>query len=454
MKYECENMLRPEQHTDTHKDLPHSCAAERESLTYTRTCNVTAAYDVVICGGGPAGVTAALAAASQGARTAIIERLNCFGGLSTAGLVAPISEFNKNGRRIINGRTWQIIERLAEIGGADITWNNGNIPFDPEYYKLLLQNVLVEAGVTVYLECDFVDCITEGKRITHIICSGRSGRFAIGGKCFVDATGDALLAYSAGVPMQRETDDRQPATLCFRLGGVDTDNLENIRLSEPGVKYYNKRIKDILESVSSEVPVFGGPWFCWALRRGVVNVNMTRAAVNIEDAEDFGRVICKLRSDAVLFTELLKKHVPEFKECWLMETASLVGCRQGRRIVGAHTLTGAELLSGEESYDAVAASAHPVDIHSGKDSSQRVVFLDREGFIPYRCLFNEEYPNLLAAGRCISADYEAFASVRVQAPCMATGEAAGYAAAFAVSNGTAVGKVDVNLIRTLLGRNI
>ena len=436
------------------KDKKASTCNEDSRISVTYTCNLIVAesYDVVVCGGGPAGVMAALAAATQGASVAVIERLNCFGGLATSGLVAPISEFNKNGRRIINGLSWQTIERLAEMGGADITWRSGNVPFDPEYYKLLLQNTLASAGVKMYLECRFVDCICKDNRITHVICGGRSGNFAIGGKCFVDATGDALLANSAGVPMQAETEDCQPATLCFRLGGVDTDRLENLRLSEPGVKYYNKRIKTILESLEPKVPIFGGPWFCWALRPGVVNVNMTRATVNINDPQDFSRVVCKLRSDAVLFSELLKKHVEEFRNSWLMETASLVGCRDGRRIIGAHTLTGSELLSGVRPADAVAASAHPVDIHSGKDSSQRVVFLECEGYIPYRCLYNPHYPNLLVAGRCISADHEAFASTRVQAPCMATGEAAGYAAAFVSGHGVSAADVDTVFLQKLLSR--
>lgn len=424
----------------------------KSEIDINRSCKVLASYDVIVCGGGPAGFTAAVSAARMGMRTAIIERQGFFGGLATAGLVSPISEFNMNGRRVIGGIAWETMERLAETGGADLTWRIGNIPFDPECYKLILQKMLIEAGVAIYLECSIIDCAINDRCLTHIICSARCGLFALEGKCFIDCSGDAVLSLAAGVSMQPMSVECQPATLCFRLGGVDTAHLENICFSEPDTRYYNKRIKEILEYLNEPVPQFGGPWFCFSLHEGVVTVNMTRATADINDPISFSAAACRLRKDAMAFTELLRCHVKEFKDCWIIETASIVGCRESRRILGAHTLTGPELLSGIEPDDAIAVSAHPIDIHSAADSSQRVIFLDREGYIPYRALYAPEYPNLLTAGRCLSADREAFASVRVQAPCMATGEAAGCAAAMAVKSGIPVGDVDVALLRKNLGR--
>ena len=135
-----------------------------------------------------------------------------------------------------------------------------------------------------------------------------------------------------------------------------------------------------------------------------------------------------------------------------METAAIAGWRESRRILGAHVLSGEELLSSVHFEDTIAASAHPVDIHLASGSGQKVTFLDREGFIPYRSLYAEAFPNLLVAGRCISADRSAFASVRVQAPCMAVGQAAGTAAAICCRDAIAVSEVKTHVLLDELRR--
>jgi hypothetical protein len=158
-------------------------------------------------------------------------------------------------------------------------------------------------------------------------------------------------------------------------------------------------------------------------------VNMTRAAANSADMESVSGAMGKLREDIFSFVDLLKKHIPAFRHCHLIQTAVQLGCRESRRILGLHTLTGDELLNGVHFEDTIACSAHPVDIHKAADTSQELIFLKEPGYIPYRSLITKNYDNLIAAGRCISADRRAFASLRVQAPSMATGQAAGAAAA-------------------------
>lgn len=426
----------------------------RHFVEYQHQYPELAEYDVIVCGGGPSGYIAAIAAARLGMHTAIVEQLSFFGGMATAGLVAPISEFHKNGRNIIGGIPWEAMIRLEKAGGADLSYPIGNVPYDPELYKAVIQEMILESKIDPYLSCTVADCVQSGNTITHLICMSKHGGFALKGQYFVDCTGDAVLCQAAHVPFQPELEagELQPATLCFRLGNVDTDHLENIHLSHPNTRYLNSRVKEILLSVrnTEQVPNFGGPWFCWALRDGIVNVNMTRAQVKCTGPLDTSRIACELRMDSIRFVELLRKYVKEFENCYLMETATLVGYRESRRIQGAHVLTGEELLSGYRFEDTIAASAHPVDIHYAKDSSQKVIFLDQEGFIPFRSLYIDTYANLLVAGRCISADGDAFASVRVQAPCMATGQAAGTAGALCCQNRIAVCQLDPALLQKYL----
>ena len=204
-------------------------------ITQTKEVPVVGSYDVVVCGGGPAGLIAAIAAARGGARTALVARYGFLGGMATAGLVAPISVFNYNGRRIVGGIPWEFVERLAGIGGAEEEKPLGNITFSPEKYKLVAQRMLLEAGVTLYFHSYLTGCRTEEGRISHVVIENKNGAEALVARYFIDATGDADLALRAGVPMQPAGTTLQPASLIFMLGGVDTDALPMLRHSRQGV---------------------------------------------------------------------------------------------------------------------------------------------------------------------------------------------------------------------------
>lgn len=414
-------------------------------------------YDVLVCGGGPSGFIAAIAAARNGAKTALVEKSAFLGGMATGGLVAPISEFNKNGRRIVGGIPWEFAEKLHALGGADLSYPIGNVPYDPELYKLAAQRMTLEAGVDLYLGCTLWDCETENHILRRGLFSNRCGNFALEAKCFIDCTGDAELAFRAGAPFQfmPEEETLQPATLCFRLANVDTDRLEKIRFREHNTKYANARIKELLLELKNQgvdVPNFGGPWFHWSMRDGIVCVNMTRSPVSVSDVRRASIMECQLREDAFRLVTLLKEHIEEFRNCYIVQTATQAGYRESRRIQGVHILTGEEILSRTAFADTVALTAHPVDVHHATDTRQDVQFLEREGCIPYRSLILKDFPNLIVGGRCISADRNAFASVRVQAPVMAIGQAAGTAAALSTSTNIPANSLNPEPLRHILAR--
>lgn len=423
-----------------------------ESIVQVREIPVIAEYDVVVCGGGPSGFIAAIAAARGGARVALVERLGFLGGMATASLVAPISVFNYNGRRIIDGIPWEFIERLIEVGGAKEEKPIGNITFSPEKYKLVAQRMVLEAGVSLYFHSYLTGSKSDGGRLSHIIIDNKNGAEAIAGKYFIDCTGDADLSFQIGVPMQPMRSELQPATLIFMLGGVDTDSLPMIHHNKQGVNYHDLDMRSILEDMAKEVklPQFGGPWYCGVLDHGLVLVNMTRTYADMSDNRQATNTECLLREDVFTFVDLLIKNVLAFKNAYLIMTAPQTGTRETRRIKGVHTLSGEEYLEATDFSDAISRGCHPVDIHSSSSNNQRCEFLKDAAFIPYRCLIAPGFPNLLVGGRAFSADGISSASVRVQASVMGLGQAAGAAAALCVQSGKDVSDVDITLLRKTL----
>ena len=188
------------------------------NIMLNKSVQVVGQYDVIVCGGGPAGWIAAVAAARNGKKTALIERYGFLGGAATASYVTPISKFNKNGRRVIGGIPWEFVEEMSAIGAADPTYRNGNVPYDPEMYKLVAQRMVLEAGVDLFLHSYIIDVYTESRRITHVFTVNKSGIQALEATMFIDATGDADVAYMAGVPMLKmpRSDQLQPASMCLR----------------------------------------------------------------------------------------------------------------------------------------------------------------------------------------------------------------------------------------------
>ena len=421
------------------------------TFSYSREIPVTARYDVIVCGGGAAGIGAALAAAEKGAKTALIERFGFLGGMATAGYVNPMSEFAYNGRQVVGGIPWQFANTLLKNGGALVEEPRCNVSFNPEIYKLTAQQMLEDAGVTCYMNTNLIDCATENQRITTAICQNKSGLFALSADYFIDCTGDADLCALAGVEMLPQEEAMQPGTLCFILSGVDTST-ERMHIIHQKNHRFNHQATFVREPLLKlreegvDVPQFGGPWLATTLIEGCITVNMTRSPMNAVDAADYQAAESRMRKDVFRLVELMRRHVPEFKNCQLSSIATVAGIRESRRIRGVHILTGKEYVVAHKFPDSIARSAHAVDIHLPGNDGQKLIFPEDAGYIPYRSLITPTHKNLLVAGRCISADGEAFAAIRVQAPCMETGQAAGYAAALCLQDHRCVQDVSIDAL--------
>lgn len=411
-----------------------------KKITVQKSVPIVGEYDVVVCGGGPAGFVAAVSAARAGMRTAIIERLSTFGGTATAGYVIPISGYFHKGKQVVGGIAWEVVKRLEEFGAAQVEYPKGHVSVNVEYYKLIAQRMVFESGADVYTNAYLSGCLVSDGRITHVMIESKNGTEAIAAKCFIDATGDADLCRMANVPMLPAPEVFQPMSLCFVLDGVDAETPLLREYIHHDGKYGHGSCQPDIHNYLTEcvergrLRQFGGPWFNTMMKGNSLAVNITRCAGNAADRADMTRVERQLREDMFVIVDLLRERFAEFADCSIAASGINAGVRETRRIDGVGMVIGDELQSGVRCDCPVARCAHPMDLHRANTTQQLLVQLDQSGFIPHTALIPKKIENLIAAGRCICSDTMAYASLRVQATLMAVGESAGIMAAMCCEN--------------------
>lgn len=440
--------------------------------------------DVLIIGGGPAGVCAAISAARFGASTVLVEEGGFCGGMATRGLVGPFMTcYDAEGKEmIIRGLFEEIVDRMvasgfaihpAEVmgGTAFTSWikvgHDHVTPFEAEALKLILDEMLMEAGVKVLYHTTFLQPIMDEKKITGAVVASKSGIQGISAKMVIDATGDGDVAYRCGAEYEMGNEElglMQPASMFFRISNVDTDkveadiqaNLHNFYRKE-GVNYrsFHWRVTEAREN---------GDWSMDRVSIGLFRmpkkdewcVNTSRIMnVDSTDSESLTKAEILGRKQVDEILNFLRKYVPGCEDARLKSTASYIGIRESRHIKGEYRLTAEDLLSAKVPEDSILIAANSVDVHGrfGPKSNEYTPINGSYYGVSYRSLIPLGIDGLLLAGRCISADSTAAGAIRVMPPCMAMGQAAGTAAAMAAKQNIPVRDVEISLLQEQLKNN-
>jgi hypothetical protein len=437
--------------------------------------------EVLVVGGGMAGVAAAIASARNGANTLLIEGQTSLGGLATNGLVTGIVDAD-------GGICKEFLDRMDGIGAL-----YPPAQIDPEKAKYVLEQMVLEAGVRILYGIYAIDVTLQDNLIKEVICWCKSGKVPIEANVVVDTSGDADVAAYAGVPCEVGSIEyaglNESTTLCFKLSGV------NMRKYNEAVREARERglmlIADLQEKAvqNGDLPYFVFPGCLIYNVPGTpeedreVTVTMAHSFYcRCTDVEDLTRQILEQRQQIIYLEKFFRKYVPGFENCRISGFASMLGVRDSRRIRGEYVLTSEDVVCARKFEDGIARFGSFLNTHhptSRKLGFKRHIHLKEPkepavcrpaqctaemhpigklgGYearvrpgeyceIPYRSLVPLKIDNLLVAGRCISADFDAIA-VRIIGPCMSMGQAAGIAAALCVKNGTIPRKLDGKIVR-------
>ncbi|SDD69352.1 FAD dependent oxidoreductase [Paenibacillus sp. UNCCL117] len=446
-----------------------------------RRIPVVAEPDVLVVGGGPAGIGAAVAAARNGAKVLLIERYGFVGGNLTVAMVNPMFTFHDiQGKQVIRGVAGELVDRLVAKTVSpghvtDLTFDNASMsPFDPEGMKLVLFELLEEAGVELMLHTTFADAYTDDQgRVTGVIVENKSGRQAIHPKLVIDCSADADVVARIGAPFVkgRESDGAmQPVTLFYRVAGVDI----------PGLKAWMKANRQLLKDAPTDEEIDAQSALAFLGMKEIIKqamengdypkdaaprilmyelpqqgqfaVNCTRLqGIDGTNVADLTRAEVETRKQAWAVTEFMKRHIGGFEQAYMLDTGVQVGVRETRHIVGDYTMTEDDVLSSRAFEDGIACGTFAIDIHPPEGEQQVFTGSGKAVYeIPYRSLLPQGVHNVLVAGRCISATHNAFGSVRVMATAMGIGQGAGTAGALAVKRGLTTREVDAGEVRRLL----
>jgi hypothetical protein len=443
-----------------------------------RALPVSHSVDVIVLGGGVAGLAAALAAAETGSQVLLIERSNCLGGTATAGMMTLFY----TPYRCAHGMPKRIFDRLIAAGGA---FPGEVISFDHEIFKTIAFEMVVEQNVQLLLHTICADVIMENDRVRGLVVENKGARSAVLARVLIDASGDADIAARAGAPLMvgRDSDHKmRPMTLLFRMGGIDVEKMLAYVRANP--QEFSKDSNQMMLDVEGRnIRVFG--FFglveearrqglvhpdCHYFRieavmpdRGTALVNTIRIYnVDGTNPEHVTHAEIEGRSQQRMLVEFARRLLPGFEKAYVLDSASHIGVRETRRVRGPYVLTERDILERRFFADSIGIDSnrqnprgarHSPDGKEGsaEDEENRNLVASLFTYeIPLRCLLPERVEGLVVAGRAISADHDADGYTRNQPACMVTGQAAGVIASLAAQNNLPPRNVPVGEVQRLL----
>ena len=409
-------------------------------------------YDVIVVGGGFAGVAAAVSAAREGVSVLLVERYGFLGGAAVNSQVNPFMNYTllKNGEnQLVNAGIFKmILDRLDEIEAL----HKNRHTFNEELLKLVLDRLVTENNVDVLFHSYLIDAKVENGNIRSITVANKSGNTELMSRYFIDCSGDADLSALSGSGYQlgRELDNLcQPMTLCFRIGNIDIKKYETAKSKiTPLYKQFQKEGK--IKNPRENVLIFTH------VSEGVLHFNSTRIIKrNPIKSDDISMAEMQAREQMYELYQFLKNNIDGFENSVLLMSAPQIGVRESRMIKGEYTITVDDLMLCKKFEDSIARGNYCVDIHN-PDGSGTVIKNIPEGehyTIPYRALIPKGIHNLITAGRCISSTHEAQSAYRIIPICCCIGEAAGIGAAVALKENSKPIDTDVKIIQNILKKN-
>jgi hypothetical protein len=425
-----------------------------------RDTPVLGEYDVVVLGGGPAGIAAASAAARDKAKTLLVERYGFLGGMGTAAGVTNFCGLHANVhgeiRQVVHGIADGLLQRMRALGGLNEPHVifNGKIAaqaYDNAVLKIAADELVTTSGADILFHAWAAGVVMRSEsEIAALLVETKSGRAAIRARLFVDCSGDADLAAHAGAPFEKSPQLLYP-TAMFRVGNVDPERAGEAWTAIP------KRMEDAEKrgrKFPRKAPIVRPQKHPREWRVNVTQLaNAEGNAVDGTNARELSDAELEGRRQIVDFFRFLREDVPGFEDAYILEIAPQVGIRETRRIVGLYQLTEEDVLGCASFDDTVGVNGWPVEAHVKGD----VIFKFAEipasrGFnhLPFRILVPQRVENLLVAGRCASMTHMGQSAARVSGGCLVMGEAAGTAASLALADGKSPRTIDIAKLQARL----
>lgn len=451
----------------------------KEIIYNKRKIQLLEDYDCCVIGGGTSGSIAGIASAKQKLKTIVIEKYSILGGTATAGLVTPMMpsyvdemeiekeinlELQKHGDRLYSPEYKELENYSKEDRPEEpisLTW------FDPDKLAVVLEKTLLKYDGEILYDGTLCDVLIEDKKIKYVIIMTSEGLIAIESKCFVDASGDALLSRLAGVEVYTgdENNKNQPVSLRFELGGINLEKFYNYMISlgddycRPKLPYYTFMVthqgrKQVLEPVlkrALEDGVITKDEYIWLQgftipsKPGHIAFNCPRIPINNNSTDIFVRSNAYVVGREMIdrYYKFMKNYVKGFENSYISKVAIQLGVRESYRIKGKKELSFKDYINRKKSNDAIVKGDWWIDIHKDKhDVDEEYTYKYKEYYeIPYECMVTNEISNLIVAGRCISSDFRAQASLRIQHQCRSLGEVAGYACKYSIEKDVELNEV-------------